>query len=104
VDGDSLLGAGQHLAGVQLREDREHRGQLRIRPAQAAFDPPQQAPPTVWELHRIVTFLPSGRPLPVRRESMSCGDINFPREGYRPTAGQVDRIAIFFSAHPVYWS
>jgi len=47
VDGDSLLGAGQHLAGVQLREDREHRGQLRIRPAQAAFDPPQQALPTV---------------------------------------------------------
>src|ERR1051326_4753839 len=47
-----LLDAGDRLAGAEAREDREHRGEVRIGPAHPAIYPPQ--PPLLYipDTHR----------------------------------------------------
>jgi hypothetical protein len=47
-----LFDAGDRLAGAEAREDREHRDEVRIRPAHPAIYPPQ--PPVLYvpDAHR----------------------------------------------------
>src|SRR5689334_5297641 len=47
-----LLDAGDRLAGAEAREDREHRGDVRIGPAHPAAYPPQPPALDIPHTHR----------------------------------------------------